>query len=147
MRHLSYGFKNAAPHAQRIMNELSTKVPNMIGYIDDGALKHPLDWGTDQLIEHLEIMFCEVLKYGFYLHPEKFYPFCTEVDSLSIHRTLFGSSLTKEYIKKVLAIPKPKYIDELRSALGVLGYISRYILQYGYFSYWLLLINLTKKRD
>ena len=73
MTHLSYGFKNAAPHAQRIMNELSTKVPNMIGYVDDGALKHPLDWNTDQLIQHLEKMFTEVLKYGFYLHPKKFF--------------------------------------------------------------------------
>jgi len=109
MTHLSYGFKNAAQHAQRIMNELSTKVPNMIGYVDDAALKHPLDWGTDQLIDHLEKMFSEVLKYGFYLHPEKFFPFCTEVDSLGIHRTLYGSSLTKAYVKKVLAIPKPKY--------------------------------------
>ena len=53
MTHLSYGFKNAAPHAQNIMNELCTKVPNTIGYIDDGAMKHPLDWNTDKLIEHL----------------------------------------------------------------------------------------------
>ena len=123
MTHLSYGFKNAAPHAQRIMNELCTKVKNMIGYVDDGALKHPLEWGTDQLIEHLEQLFVEVEKIGFYLHPEKFYPFCTEVDSLGIRRTLYGSSLTKKYVKKVLAIPKPIYIDELRSAIGVLSYI------------------------
>ena len=116
MTHLSYGFKNAAPHAQRIMNELSTKVRNMIGYIDDGALKHPLHWNTDQLLEHLEELFIEAQKFNFLIHPEKFYPFCTEVDSLGIHRTLYGSSLTEAYKKKVLAIPKPIYVDELRSA-------------------------------
>ena len=98
MTHLSYGFKNAAPHAQEIMNDLCTKVPRMIGYVDDGALKHPLDWNTDQLIAHLEKLFEEVLKIGFYLHLEKFYPFCTEVDSLGIHRTMYGSSLTKKYL-------------------------------------------------
>ena len=102
MTHLSYGFKNAAPHAQRIMNELSSKVRHMIGYIDDGALKHPLSWNTDQLIEHLEELFIEAQKYNFLIHPEKFFPFCTEVDSLGIHRTLYGSSLTESYKKKVL---------------------------------------------
>ena len=148
MTHLSYGFKNAAPHAQRIMNDLCTKVPRMIGYVDDGALKHPLDWNTDQLIAHLEKLFEEVFKIGFYLHPEKFYPFCTEVESLGIRRTMYGSSLTKKYIKKVLAIPKPVCVSELRSAIGVLGYISRYIMQYGYYSYWLLnLVNKFKDKE
>ena len=42
-----------------------------------------------------------------------------------------------------MAIPKPKYVDELRSAIGVLSYISRYIMKYGYYAYWLL--NLIKK--
>ena len=82
MMHLSYGFKNAAPHAQRIMNELSMKVQYMMGYIDDGTLKHPLSWGTNRLIAHLRKLFVEIRKLNVYLHPEKFYPFSTEIDSL-----------------------------------------------------------------
>ena len=147
MTHFSYGFKNAAPHAQRIMNEFCAQIPNTIGYIDDGAMKHPLTWNTPKLIDHLEMIFIIGEKYGFYFHPEKFYPFCTEVDSVGVHRTMNGSQLTKKYIKKVLALPKPYLTDELRSALGVFGYISRYILYYGYFSYWLLvLINEFKDK-
>ena len=127
MTHLSYGFKNAAPIAQKIMNELSLKVPNMMGYIDDGTLKHPLDWGTKRLINHLRILFIECRILNVYLHPEKFYPFATEIDSLGIKRTMYGSTITKKYAKKVLALPKPPYIADLRSAIGVIQYIARYI--------------------
>ena len=42
------------------------------GYIDDGTIKHPLDWNTKQLIDHLELLFKYCDQYKFLLHPEKF---------------------------------------------------------------------------
>ena len=62
-----------------------------------------------------------------YLHPEKFYQFATEIDSLGIKRTMYVSTITKKYAKKVLALPKPHYIADLRSAIGLIQYIARYI--------------------
>ena len=85
MKHLSYGFKNAAPIAQDIMNALCMVVGDLIGFIDDGAMKHNINWGTKELIEHLETLFIACDKLGVLLHPEKFFPFCTEVISLGIH--------------------------------------------------------------
>ena len=99
----------------------------MMGYIDDGTLKHPLNWGTKKLIAHLRTLFVEIRKLNVYLHPEKFFPFSTEIDSLGIKRTLHGSTITEKYMKKVLALPKPKYIEDLRSAIGVIQYIAIYI--------------------
>ena len=79
-----------------------------------------------------------IRKLGVFLHPEKFFPFVTQLDSLGIKRTLFGSTITEKYMKKVLALPKPKYIADLRSAVGVIQYIARYIYNFAYFSYWLI---------
>ena len=72
----------------------------MMGYIDDGTLKHPLDWGTDRLIAHIRRLFVNCRKLNVYLHPEKFYPFSTEIDSLGIKRTLLGSTITENTQKK-----------------------------------------------
>ena len=142
MMHLSYGFKNAAPHAQRIMNELSMKVPYMMGYIDDGTLKHPLTWNTPRLINHLRILFTEALKYNLYFHPEKFWPFITAIDCVGFHRTLYGSRMTQRYTKKILALPKPHITADLRTAIGVYTYVARYIIKFAFFIYWLVqLVN------
>ena len=127
MTHLSYGYKNAAPHAQRIMNELCMNIPYCMGYIDDGTMKHPLTWGTEKLIGHLRKLFLQVRLRNILLHPEKFNPFSTEVVSLGISRSLFGSEISKKYVKKVLGLPKPSIIADLRTAIGVITYIARYI--------------------
>ena len=66
----------------------------MMGYIDDGTMKHPLNWDTKRLIQHLRTLFVYIRKLGVFLHPEKFFPFITEINSIGIRRTLFGSSIT-----------------------------------------------------
>ena len=73
--------------------------------------------------------------YKFLLHPEKFYPFATQVISIGIKRMMYGSALTNIYIKKVLALPKPHLTEKLRSAIGVFIYIARYLFRFSYFIY------------
>ena len=143
MQHLTYGWMNAAPIAQNIMNQLSLSVGFMLGYIDDIAIKHPWHWDTDQLIGHLEKFFKEIEKRNILLHPGKFWPFTTAVDSLGIRRTLDGSEISKSYKDKVLSMKKPTNVAELRTAIGVMGYIGRYIRNFGFFKYWLQ--DLVKK--
>ena len=140
MKHCSYGWKNSAPNAQNQTNSMSAKVPGMMGYIDDIAIKHKLEDGTDQLIDHLEQFFKVCEEYNVLLHPEKFFPFATEVESLGIKRTSEGSELTAKYKKKVLGLKKPENTDELRAAIGVIQYIGRYIYMYSMFAYWLVIL-------
>ena len=140
MTHSSYGWKNSAPNAQNITNEISAMVPGMLGYIDDIAIKHREEAGTDELLEHLETFFLAVEKYQGLLHPEKFFPFASEVESLGVKRTSVGSELTEKYKKKILGIDKPKTTDELRAAIGVIQYIGRYIYMHSVFAYWLVIL-------
>ena len=138
LRHFSYGLKNAAPIAQDIMNELCSKLENTIGYIDDGTMKHNLNYNTDKLINQLTTLLDEIIKLNALINIGKFYPFCTEVESFGIKRMMYGSTITEKYAKKVLSLPKPHLTNDLRMAIGVMLYISRYICKFAFFAYWLI---------
>ena len=140
MKHLTYGWMNAAPIAQNIMNRLCLVVGWMLGYIDDIAIKHPWYYGTTQLIKHLIKFLKACEKLGVLLHPGKFWPFATEVTSLGRKRTLWDSSITEAYRAKVLKMNKPQTIKQMRSADGVLKYIGKYVENYSFYQYWLLRI-------
>ena len=140
MTHCSYGWKNSAPNAQNITNEMSARVKGMMGYIDDIAIKHDPEAGTQELVDHLEQFFKVCEEFGVLLHPEKFFPFAEEVESLGIKRTRNGLEITDKYRKKVLGLKKPTNTDELRSAIGVIQYIARYIYMYALFAYWLVIL-------
>ena len=74
--HLSYGWKNSAANAQQITNMVCMEVGHMIGFIDDCSVRYPEEWGTKELIEHLEKLFAVCRKYNLLIHPEKFFSVC-----------------------------------------------------------------------
>ena len=133
LTHLSYGFKNAAPIAQRIMNDLCVKLNNAMGYLDDGAIKHSMNLTAVELVTELKQFFQCIRELNAYINIEKFFPFCTEIESLGIRRHMLGSGVTEKYVKKILALQKPYTVDDLRTSIGVLIYISRYIYMFSFF--------------
>ena len=138
LMHLSYGFKNAAPIAQRIMNDLCAKLNNAMGYLDDGSIKHPMELNTVELVNELRQFLQCVRELNAFINIEKFFPFCTEIESLGIRRHMHGSGITELYTKKILALQKPYTVNDLRTSIGVLIYIARYIYMFSYYSYWLV---------
>ena len=148
MKHLTYGWKNAAPIAQNIMNKLCLVVGWMLGYIDDIAIKHPWHFTTKKLLQHLRKFLEACRKLGVLLHPGKFWPFATSIISLGLKRDMMGSEMTEVYRQKILSLPKPQTAGELRSAEGVIGYVGRYIKNYAFHKYWLQqLVNGLKKKQ
>ena len=136
--HLSYGWKNSAANAQRITNMVCMEVGHMIGFIDDCSVRYPEEWGTKQLIEHLEKLFAVCRKYNLLIHPEKFFPFALEVECLGIKRSIFGSQMTVKYKKKLLGIQKPETSKQLHAALGAINYVTRYLYNHALYAYWLV---------
>ena len=148
MKHLTYGWKNAAPIAQNIMNKLCLLVGWMLGFIDDMAIKHPEHYTTKQLLAHLRKLFVACDALGLLLHPSKFWPFAMAVESLGILRTLMGSRMTEAYKRKILKLKKPEKAGELRSIIGIVEYVARYLEDYAFYKYWLLImIKGCKKGD
>ena len=136
--HLSYGWKNSAANAQRITNLVCMEVGHMIGFIDDCSIRYPEEWGTDELINHLERLFAVCRKYNLLIHPEKFFPFALEVECLGIKRSIHGSEMTTQYKKRLLSIQKPTTSKELHSALGAINYVTRYLYNHALYAYWLV---------
>ena len=136
--HLSYGWKNSAANAQRITNMVCIEVGHMIGFIDDCSIRYPEEWGTKELIQHLEKLFAVCRKYNLLIHPEKFFPFALKVECLGIERSIFGSQMTVKYKKKLLAIQKPETSKQLHAALGAINYVTRYLYNHALYAYWLV---------
>ena len=137
MKCLTYGWMNAAPEAQKIMNNLALHVGNTLAYIDDIAIKHPLEGNTQDILDSIERLFSYCKDKNIQLHPGKFFPACTESEGFSFVRTLDGTRVGEPYIKKVLALAKPTTVKQLQEFIGVLGYIGRFIYHKSLLTYWL----------
>ena len=142
---LTYGWMNAAPEAQKIMNKLALSVGNTLAYIDDIAVKHPIEGNTQDICDSIERLFSYCDIHNIQLHPGKFYPACTESEGFSFVRTLEGSRVGEPYIKKVLALAKPTTVKQLQEFIGVIGYIGRFIYHKALLTYWLN--DLVNKAD
>ena len=137
MRCLTYGWMNAAPEAQKIMNNLALHVGNTLAYIDDIAIKHPIQGNTQDILDSIERLFKYCQDKNIQLHPGKFFPACTESEGFSFVRTLEGTKVGEPYIKKILAIAKPTTVKQLQEFIGVVSYIGRFIYHKSLLIYWL----------
>ena len=137
MKHLAYGWKNAATNAQAIMNKMAVSVGYCIAYIDDILLKHPWHWGTEQLIAHMRRFFSYVREKNMLLNPTKFFPYCTKCISFSKQQTLEGSRMSEAYQNKILGFALPTTTKEMEEFIGVIGYVINYIYLGSWRLYWL----------
>ncbi len=134
---MTYGWMNAAPCAQYIMNKLALYVGNTLAYIDDINIKHPFEGGTKEIVSSIRRLFEYCRAKNIQLHPSKFFPVCTKSEGFAFIRTLDGSYVGEPYTKKVLSIIKPRTKSELDHFKGVIGYIGRYIYHKAHLLYWL----------
>ena len=86
------------------MNDLALHVGNTLAYIDDIAIKHPLEGNTEDILNSIERLFSYCKEKNIQLHPGKFFPACTESEGFSYVRTLDGTRVGQPYINKVLAL-------------------------------------------
>ena len=147
MLHMTYGWMNAAPVAQKIMNKLSLYVGNCLTYIDDICLKHPFEWGAKEILQHIRRLFEYCKKYNIPLDPSKFFPAATKSISFAIERSIEGRRVSQSYINQILLFAEPQTASQLKEYIGKLSYIQTWIYNCGLFKYWLnqLLENQTDK--
>ena len=147
MKHMTYGHKNAAPEAQKRANELAMAVQNALIYIDDLQIKHLFDDGTKEIIESLERLgkYCEE-KY-FLLNPKKFFPCCDEADGFGFKNTMIGEMISDSYRKKMLAVAKPTTKEEIKSLIGLIGYVNHHLWNVKSITYWLTTLEETTQAN
>ena len=133
----TYGWKNAAPNAQNITNRLCLSVGLTLAYIDDISIKHPFNYNTEQIIEHIIKLFEYCRLTNIKLDPTKFFPVADKSVGFSFSWELDGTRVSKSYTKKVLALAQPKTWKEMEHYLGVIGYIRNHIYNCSRLTYWL----------
>jgi len=137
MKHLTYGHKNAAPEAQKRTNDLALAIHNCLPYIDDLTIKHLFWHGTSQIIESLDRLALKCRTDTYTLNPTKFFPCCDESEGFGFKNTMIGQMISDSYRKKMLAVVKPKTKAEMKSFIGLIGYVIHHIWNSKRISYWL----------
>ena len=134
---LTYGWMNAAPNAQRIMNQLSVYVTYTLAYIDDICIKHPFHWGTEKIVKHIQRLFDFCRQKNIKLNPTKFFPCSDRSESFAFERTLVGKHMGEAYKNKVLLLARPYNGKDKQAFRGTLGYVAPNIPNCQQLLYWI----------
>ena len=137
MNCLTYGWKNAAPEAQRISNQVALYVGNCLAYIDDICIKHRWEDGVEGVIKQLKRFGDICRKLNLLVNPSKFFPAADNVESFGFQHTMIGTRMAAAYKAKLLALAKPTTKEEARSFDGMINYMNNYIYQNKWFAYWI----------
>ena len=137
MNCLTYGWMNAAPEAQKIMNQVALHIGDTLAYIDDICIKHRFDNGTKGVMEQLEKLAEICYKFNLQLNPSKFVPACDYTESFGFQNSMIGEMISKSYQEKLLALTKPTTKAEARSVDGMLNYINNHIYNNKVLMYWI----------
>ena len=149
---LTYGWKNAAPEAQKRMNRLAIFVTNCLVYIDDIAIKHIFAEGTAGVIRQLTRLAIYCIKHNIQLNPSKFWPACDRSESFGFEYSMIGRLISESYMKKMLAVAKPFSKSDARSFDGLVNYMNNHIYKCKLLTYWIKMLeeeiqpNTKKKR-
>ena len=141
MNCLTYGWMNAAPEAQKIMNQVALHIGNALAYIDDICIKHTFDEGTRGVILQLDRLAEICRKFNIQLNPSKFAPACDYSESFGFQNSMIGEMMSAAYQRKLLAMKKPMTKAEARSVDGMLNYMNNHIYKNKLLMYWINILE------
>ena len=123
----TYGFKGISQTAQIIANQIVRRLRRAGAYVDDIFIKHQPNATPEQLYKDIEEAFEAIADVGVLINPTKLILFVEEIEYLGYIFNQIGTQPTPEYIQKILTFKKPQTLTELKSFLGVIQYITRWI--------------------
>lgn len=121
---LMFGICSASEYFQRTVEQILSNCPNTFNFQDDifihGRTKEEHDASLLKVLETLEA-------YNVVLNTRKCRFGTTETEFLGHHISRDGLKPTDDKISAVLKFRSPKSSEEVRSFLGLVGYIGRFI--------------------
>jgi len=107
------------------MTMVTIVLAGLVFVICENFLDDVITWGKDEdeLITRLRLLFDRYKKHGLYLNPEKCRFGVPEIEYLGHTMNEHGLSFSKEKVEKVLDFPLPKTGRDLKSFIGVVGYL------------------------
>ena len=124
MNRLSFGIKTAPSEFNRIIDQILQGLPKTVSYFDDiivhGATAEECKWNLRKCFERLRL-------HNLHLNRQKCSFFQQRIQFLG-HVVEFNKILkSKEKVKAVTEMPRPKSCDGVRTFLGMVTYYSRFI--------------------
>lgn len=124
-KHLPYGVASAPAIFQKLMENILSRIPNVVCYIDDNILIT----GKDD-VEHLKTLkavFDRLKEYGIRIKRPKCKFLQLSVEYLGHVVNAAGLHANPNKVKAVIDAPPPKDLTELRAFLGLLNYFCKFL--------------------
>ena len=128
----TYGYKTISAMAQNISNHIVSdlrqyNITKSCVFVDDLFVKHRPNASPNEMKNDIIHLFETCEKHKVLLHPRKTYLFVDEVEYLGYRFTQEGTEPQRLYINKILKFHRPLTKKQIKSYLGVIQYISRYV--------------------
>lgn len=121
---MTFGLRNAAQTFQRFLDEVLQGLDFTYGYLDDILV---FSSSETQHLEHLEILFERLKKYGVLINTSKCVLGVSELTFLGYHVSPHGIRPIEEKVKAIQDFPTPKTAKELRRFLGMLNFYRKFV--------------------
>ena len=125
---MPFGLCNAPATFQRLMETCLKDLPNCFAYLDDIII-----FSSGSLEDHmkkLEAVFQRLLACGLKLKPKKCHLMMKKIKYLGHIVSEQGIEADPEKVDAIQKWPLPSTVQELRQALGFLGYYRRFVKDY-----------------
>ena len=122
---MPFGLSNSPATFQRLMETCLKDLPNCFVYLDDIII-----YSSGSLADHMEMLeavFQRLLDFGLKLKPKKCHLLMKKIKYLGHMVSEEGIEADREKIEAIQEWPLPTTVQELRQALGFLGYYRRFV--------------------
>ena len=122
-----FGMASSSDIFQKVMEEIFQNIEGLVIECDDMIMFAEND---DKLIETIEQVFERCRERHVVLNPKKVKLGLREIDVVGHNFTDKGVKPSKSKVSAIIDAPAPTNVNELRSFLGTVGYVHKFILDY-----------------
>ena len=121
---MPFGPTNAPPHFQKTMDKIFSDLDYVMVYMDDITI---LSETPQQHQQHLHEVFSRLAKYKIKIRPDKCLFAQESVPYLGFEVDSNGVRIKSKYKDKILNIPTPQTLNQLRRFVGMVQYLHTFI--------------------
>lgn len=121
---LMFGLSAAPELFQKVMETIFANFPWLIIFIDDILI--PAKDETE-LQYRTKLIYEQLRRYNILINPDKVETGVTSLDFLGYHITDKGISVSREKLDAIRNMQPPKSTEEVRSFLGLVNFVHRYV--------------------
>lgn len=123
-KRLMFGLSAAPELFQKVMDMIFANFPWLIVFIDDVLIPAKDD---GELMFRTKLVYERLRQYNVLLNLDKVESGVKEADFLGYHISEHGISVSRTKLEAIAKMERPKSAEELRSFLGLINFVHRYI--------------------